>query len=448
MIQTMRNAWKVPELRGKLLFTVFALLIFRLGSAVPVPFINVDMLSDYMTAQSASIFGLLNVMSGDAFAQATVFALSIQPYINSSIIIQLLTIAIPALERLQKEGGEEGKKKLAAITRYATVGIALIQAFGFYTMLRVGSGGTSFLSTTGIWPAFVIIAAFVAGSAFLMWLGEQITEFGIGNGISIILFAGIVARGPSMVGSMIDGVRGWIAKSDPAASLVLHPAFILLIVAGMLLLVAFIVFMDNSERRIPVQYAKRVVGRKMYGGQSSHLPIKVNMSGVLPIIFAQSIASIPATIGMFVPSAQTPGSGWYTFLQVFDSRGWVYCIVYFLLIVFFSYFYNTIQFNPIEVSNNLKKNGGFIPGFRPGKPTSDFLSKVVSRITMFGALYLAVVALLPTIVGNIMLLAGSSAGRSLAIGGTSVIIVVGVALETVKALEAQLMMRHYKGFLE
>ena len=448
MIQTIRNAWKVPELRSKLLFTVFALLIFRLGAAIPVPFIDTLQLKAHMTAQSASIFSLLNVMSGDAFAQATVFALSIQPYINSSIIIQLLTIAIPALERLQKEGGEEGKKKLAAITRYATVGIALIQAFGFYTMLRVGSGGTSFLSTTGIWPAFVIIAAFVAGSAFLMWLGEQITEFGIGNGISIILFAGIVARGPSMVGSMIDGVRGWIAKSDPAASLVLHPAFILLIVAGMLLLVAFIVFMDNSERRIPVQYAKRVVGRKMYGGQSSHLPIKVNMSGVLPIIFAQSIASIPATIGMFVPSAQTPGSGWYTFLQVFDSRGWVYCIVYFLLIVFFSYFYNTIQFNPIEVSNNLKKNGGFVPGFRPGKPTSDFLSKVVSRITMFGALYLAVVALLPTIVGNIMLLAGSSAGRSLAIGGTSVIIVVGVALETVKALEAQLMMRHYKGFLE
>ena len=448
MIQTMRNAWKVPELRAKLLFTVFALLIFRLGSAIPVPFINVGMLSDYMKAQSASIFGLLNVMSGDAFAQATVFALSIQPYINSSIIIQLLTIAIPALERLQKEGGEEGKKKLAAITRYATVGIALIQAFGFYTMLRVGSNGTSFLSTDNIWAAFVIIAAFVAGSAFLMWLGEQITEFGIGNGISIILFAGIVARGPSMVGSMIEGVRGWMAKADPATSLVLHPAFILLIVAGMLLLVAFIVFMDNSERRIPVQYAKRVVGRKMYGGQSSHLPIKVNMSGVLPIIFAQSIASIPATIGMFVPSAQVKGSGWYNFLQVFDSRGWVYCIVYFLLIVFFSYFYNTIQFNPIEVSNNLKKNGGFIPGFRPGKPTSDFLSKVVSRITMFGALYLAVVALLPTLVGNIMLLAGSSAGRSLAIGGTSVIIVVGVALETVKALEAQLMMRHYKGFLE
>lgn len=448
MIQTIRNAWKVPELRNKLLFTVFALLIFRVGAAVPVPFIDTEMLGTYMQAQSASIFGLLNVMSGDAFAQATVFALSIQPYINSSIIIQLLTIAIPALERLQKEGGEEGKKKIAAITRYATVAIALIQAFGFYTFLRVGSNGTSLLTVSGIWPAFVIIAAFVAGSAFLMWLGEQITEFGIGNGISVILFAGIVARGPAMVGNMISGVANWSAGRDPKSYMVLHPAFILLIVAGMLLLVAFIVFMDNSERRVPVQYAKRVVGRKMYGGQSSHLPIKVNMSGVLPIIFAQSIASIPATIGMFVPSAQVEGSGWHTFLEIFDTRGLPYCIVYFLLIVFFSYFYNTIQFNPVEVANNLKKNGGFIPGFRPGKPTSDFLSKVVSRITMFGALYLAVVALLPTIVGNIMFALGSSAGRGLAIGGTSVIIVVGVALETVKALEAQLMMRHYKGFLE
>ena len=448
MIQTIRNAWKVPELRNKLLFTIFALLIFRVGAAIPVPFIDTAMLSDYIQSQSASIFSLLNVMSGDAFAQATVFALSIQPYINSSIIIQLLTIAIPALERLQKEGGEEGKKKLTAITRYATVAIALLQAFGYYTFLRVGSNGTSLLTVQGVWPAIVIISAFVAGSAFLMWLGEQITEFGIGNGISIILFAGIVGRVPNMVYNIYLGVIGWMNGADPASAMVLHPAFIILIVLGMLLLVAFIVFMDNSERRIPVQYAKRVVGRKMYGGQSSHLPIKVNMSGVLPIIFAQSIASIPATIGMFVPSAQTKGSGWNTFLEIFDTRGVPYCIVYFLLIVLFSYFYNTIQFNPVEVANNLKKNGGFIPGFRPGKPTSDFLNKVVSRVTMFGALYLAVVALLPTIVGNIMSLAGSSAGRSLAIGGTSVIIVVGVALETVKALEAQLMMRHYKGFLE
>ena len=446
MIKTIRNAWKVPELRGKLLFTVFALLIFRLGSAIPVPFIDTKTLSDYIGQQSASIFSLLNVMSGDAFAQATVFALSIQPYINSSIIIQLLTIAIPALERMSKEGGEEGKKKIAAITRYATVAIALIQAFGYYTMIHYYG-----LVAEGVWPAIVIIAAFVAGSAFLMWLGEQITEFGIGNGISIILFAGIVARGPSMVYSVYAGVVNWMhgaVYSETNQVSVLHPAFILLIVAGMLLLVTFIVFMDGAERRIPVQYAKRVVGRKMYGGQSSHLPVKLAMSGVLPIIFAQSIASIPATIGMFVPSASKPGTFWHGFLSVFDSRGVFYSIVYFLLIVAFSYFYNTIQFNPIEVANNLKKNGGFVPGFRPGKPTSDFISKVVSRLTLFGALYLAVVALLPTIVGNIMLLAGSSAGKSLSIGGTSIIIVVGVALETVKALEAQLMMRHYKGFLE
>ena len=445
MIQTIKNAWKVPELRGKILFTVFALLIFRVGSAIPVPFIDTKTLSDYIQSQSGTIFGLLNVMSGDAFAQATVFALSIQPYINSSIIIQLLTIAIPALERLQKEGGEEGKKKLEAITRYATVAIAIIQAFGFYTFLRVGSNGTSLLTVQGVWPAFVIIAAFVAGSAFLMWLGEQITEFGIGNGISIILFAGIVARGPAMVSTIYNGVRAWMANANPETAIVMHPVFVPFVIIGMLLLVAFIVFMDNSERRIPVQYAKRVVGRKMYGGQSSHLPIKVNMSGVLPIIFAQAIASIPATIGMFIPNK---GAGWKAFEEIFSPTGLVYSVVYCLLIILFSYFYNTIQFNPVEVANNLKKNGGFIPGFRPGKPTSDFLSKVISRLTMFGAIYLGIVALLPTIVGNIMALFKSSAGSSLGIGGTSVIIVVGVALETVKALEAQLMMRHYKGFLE
>ena len=384
-------------------------------------------------------------MSGDAFAQATVFALSIQPYINSSIIIQLLTIAIPALERLQKEGGEEGKKKLEAITRYATVAIAIIQAFGFYTFLRVGSNGTSLLTVQGVWPAFVIIAAFVAGSAFLMWLGEQITEFGIGNGISIILFAGIVARGPAMVSTIYNGVRAWMANANPETAIVMHPVFVPFVIIGMLLLVAFIVFITDAERRIPVQYAKRVVGRKMYGGQSSHIPIKVNMSGVLPIIFAQAIASIPATIGMFIPNK---GAGWKAFEEIFSPTGLVYSVVYCLLIILFSYFYNTIQFNPVEVANNLKKNGGFIPGFRPGKPTSDFLSKVISRLTMFGAIYLGIVALLPTIVGNIMALFKSSAGSSLGIGGTSVIIVVGVALETVKALEAQLMMRHYKGFLE
>ena len=443
MIQTIRSAWKVQELRNKLLFTVFALLIFRVGSAIPVPFIDAQTLSSYINSQSLSIFSLLNVMSGDAFAQATVFALSIQPYINSSIIIQLLTIAIPALEKMAKDEGEEGKKKIAAITRYATVAIALLQAFGYYTLIN--SYG---LIQGGIWPAFVIIFAFTAGSAFLMWLGEQITEFGVGNGISIILFGGIIARGPNMVYSMIMGVRVWMTGADSSTHSSLHPAFIPLILVGMLLLVVFIVFITNSERRVPVQYAKRVVGRKMYGGQSSHIPIKVNMSGVMPIIFAQAIASIPATIGMFVPSAQTEGSGWNTFLKVFDSNGIIYCVVYFLLIILFSYFYNTIQFNPVEISNNLKKNGGFVPGFRPGKPTADFLARVINRLTMFGAIYLAVVALLPAITGNIMQAFGSTAGRGLAIGGTSIIIVVGVALETVKALEAQLMMRHYKGFLE
>ena len=452
MLTTIRNAWKVQELRNKLLFTIFALLIFRLGCAIPVPFINGKVLSEYMSAQSATIFGLLNVMRGDAFSQATLFALSIQPYINASIIIQLLTIAIPALERLAKDGGEEGKRKIEAITRYTTVGIAILQGFGYYTWINYyNNNGLNMLNAPegyGVWVAFVIVAAFVAGSAFVMWLGEQITEFGIGNGISIILFGGIVARGPAMISTMISGVRSWANKADSASAKTLHPGFIPLIIVGMLALVVFVVFINDAERRIPVQYAKRVVGRKMYGGQSSHIPIKVNMSGVLPVIFAQSIASIPATIGMFVPSATQEGTGWYKFLQVFDNTGLVYSIVYFLLIVMFSYFDSTIPFHPVEVANNLQKNGGFIPGFRPGRPTVEFLMRVISRLTLFGAIYLAIVAILPTIVGNIMKACGSSAGGSLSIGGTSIIIIVGVALETTKALEAQLMMRHYKGFLE
>ena len=447
MIQTIRNAWRVPELKKKMLFTIMALLIFRLGSAIPVPYIDGNALQQYLDSQSGTILSLMNAMNGSAFSMATVFALSIQPYINSSIIIQLLTVAIPALERMARDGGEEGRKKIASITRYTTVAIALLQGFGYYSLVN-GYGLVNGGALPGVWVGLVIVLSFTAGSAFLMWLGEQITEFGIGNGISIILFAGIVARGPAMVSTIYSGVRGWAAGLDAASYQVMHPVFIPFVIIGMLLLVAFIVFITNAERRIPVQYAKRVVGRKMYGGQSSHIPIKVNMSGVLPIIFAQAIATIPATIGMYVPSAQVEGSGWNTFLSVFDPRGWVYGIVYFLLIVLFSYFYNTIQFNPIEVANNLKKNGGFIPGFRPGKPTSDFLSKVISRITMFGAIYLGVIALLPTIVGNIMTFFKSSAGSNLGIGGTSIIIVVGVALETVKALEAQLMMRHYKGFLE
>ena len=455
MFKTVRNAWAIPELRKKILFTIFALLIFRLGSSIPVPWIDTKGLQDYLNAMSGSIFGLINAMSGNAFAMATVFALGVQPYINSSIIIQLLTVAIPALERMQKEGGEEGRKKIAAITRYTTVGIALLQGFGYFTLINANGLISGDLPT---WLAgIIIVLSFTAGSAFVMWLGEQITEFGIGNGISEILFPGIVPRFPSMGQGMVPGVQRWAmpltdseisamgtTQGEASRNSLVHPAMIPLIVIGVLALVVFIVFINDSERRIPVQYAKRVVGRKMYGGQSSHIPMKVNMSGVMPIIFAQAIASLPATIAAFIPGGMDS-----TFMKVFDSNGLVYAIVYFLLILGFSYFYATMQFNPIEVANNLKKNGGFVPGFRPGKPTADFIHKVLGKITLFGAIYLAIIALLPIITANIINLAsGSQMGSSLSIGGTSIIIVVGVALETVKALEAQMLMRHYKGFLE
>ena len=426
MFTTLRNAWKIPELRKKILFTLFVLLIYRLGSCVPVPYINVDVLNNYYTQQlSNTVLGLYNAMSGSAFSNATVFALGIQPYINASIIIELLCIAIPALERLAKDEGEEGKKKIQKITRYTTVGLSLLMGIAYYIMLKNASAQYSILEQTTFVSGMVIVMTFMAGAAFLMWVGEQIDQFGIGNGISMILFAGIVSRVPSMVSSLFS-LKWYVA---------------ILMVVGMLAIVMFIVFISNSERRIPVQYAKRVVGRKMYGGQSTNLPIKVNMSGVLPIIFAQSIATLPATIMAFVGA---PASGFWAWMNtyVFDTKSAVYIIVYFFLIIAFSYFYATIQFNPIEIANNLKKNGGFIPGFRPGKPTSDFIFKVINKITLFGALYLAVIALLPIIVGIII------KDTTLSIGGTSVIIVVGVALETVKSLEAQMLMRHYKGFLE
>ena len=441
MIQTIKNAWKIPELRKKIMFTVFALLIFRLGSAVPVPFVNTTLLGNYLNNMSGTIFGLMNAMSGGAFATATVFALGVQPYINSSIIIQLLTVAIPALERLQKEGGEEGRKKIAAITRYTTVAIALLQGFGYYTLIKA-NGLLNLGGMNGVWAGIVIVVSFTAGSAFIMWLGEQITEFGIGNGISIILFAGIVSRVPSMVQTLWLGVTNNISgiTGDNVFSLPWWGA--VLIVVGMLAIVVFIVFISNAERRLPVQYAKRVVGRKMYGGQSSHIPMKVNMSGVMPIIFAQSIASLPATIGAFAGWDTTTEGFGGGLMRVFDTAGLLYSVIYFLLILGFSYFYSTMQFNPIEVANNLKKNGGFIPGFRPGKPTADFIHKVLNKITLFGALYLSVIAIAPIITQNL------TGARNLAIGGTSIIIVVSVALETMKALEAQMLMRHNKGFLE
>ncbi|MGO5113658.1 preprotein translocase subunit SecY [Candidatus Avoscillospira sp. LCP25S3_F1] len=423
MFTTLRNAWKIPELRKKILFTLFILLIFRLGNAVPVPYVNVTALASYFNSQlSDTILGLYNAMSGSAFSQATVFALSIQPYINASIIIQLLTIAIPALERLSKEGGEEGKRQIQRITRYTTVGLGLLMGLAYYVMLN----NAGLLTHTGFLYGLVIVLSFTAGSCFVMWLGEQITEFGIGNGISIILFANIISRLPAGISHIFTGVaRGTLAWY-----------LALLIVIGVLLLVLFVVFITNAERRIPVQYAKRVVGRKMYGGQSTHLPIKVNMSGVLPIIFAQSIASLPATIAAFTGHT----SGWL-YENLFSNRSFLYGLVYFLLIIAFSFFYATVQYNPVEIANNLKKNGGFIPGFRPGRPTAEFISKVINKITFFGALYLAVIALVPIILGALV-------DNMLSIGGTSVIIVVGVARETVSALEAQMMMRHYKGFLE
>lgn len=428
MFSTLRNAWKVADLRKKILFTFFIILIYRLGNVIPVPFVDTTALQQAFDAQLGNtILGLYNVMSGSAFSQATIFALSIQPYINASIIIQLLTIAIPALERLSKDGGEEGKKKIERITRWTTVALGLLMGFAYYMMLD--RTFTGILSENGFLPAVVIILSFTAGASLVMWLGEQITEFGIGNGISIILFANIVSRLPS----------GAISMGTQLVNDFSHYWYVALItLVAMIAMMVFIVFITQSERRIPVSYAKRVVGRKVYGGQNTTLPIKVNMTGVLPIIFAQSICSLPATIATFCGMSQD--NGWYKY--VFNNTSAVYCVFYFLLIIGFSYFYATVQYNPVEIANNLKKNGGFIPGFRPGKPTSDFIRKVINKITLFGALYLAVVAIAPVIAGAIL---GSN---TISIGGTSVIIVVGVALETVAAMEAQMLMRHYKGFLE
>ncbi|MCL2045478.1 MAG: preprotein translocase subunit SecY [Oscillospiraceae bacterium] len=432
MIETMRNAWRAEEIRAKLLFTLFMILLYRLGNAVTVPYINTAMLSTYFNQVSNSMLGLMNTMSGSALERASIFALSIQPYINASIIVQLLTIAIPALERMQKEGGEEGKKKLEKITRYSTVAIAILQGYGYYVIIRNGINGVSMLSSdaVGNLPAIIIVATFVTGSALLMWMGEQITEFGIGNGISVILFVSIVSRFPTSLASMIRAII-----SEPS-----NWWIYLLVLIGALAIIVLIVIVTNAERRIPVQYSKRVVGRRMYGGQSTHLPMKVNMSGVLPVIFAQSIASIPATIAVFVPKWENS-----TFMRIFDATSLLYAFLYFLLIVFFSYFYSTVQFNPIEIANNLRKNGGFIPGFRAGKPTSEFIQNVLTKITLFGALYLAIIAITPILISRFSETARTS---GLSLGGTSVIIVVSVALEIIKQLEAQLLMRHYKGFLE
>lgn len=433
MLTTLRNAWKIADLRKKLLFTLLIILLYRIGNVIPVPFVNVQKMSQLFEQQlSNTILGLMNMMSGGAFSMATIFALGIQPAINASIIIQLLTIAIPALERLSKEGGEAGKKTLSKITRYTTVGLGVLMGFAYYMMLVNYNSQYSnqLLTQTGVLPAIVIILTFTAGATLVTWLGDQITEFGIGNGISMILFANIIARIPQGIFMPI--------YQELKLSFSSFWYWALLIVIAMLAVIVFIVFVSQAERRIPVQYAKRVVGRKVYGGQNTHLPIKVNMSGVMPIIFAQSIASLPATICAFAGVGS--GNWWYD--HVFDSKSAIYCVCYLLLIVGFSYFYATIQYNPVEVANNLKKNGGFIPGFRPGRPTSDFIRKVINKVTLFGAIYLGIIAVLPIVIG------AAFGNTNFSFGGTSVIIVVSVALETVAAIEAQMMMRNYSGFLQ
>ena len=432
MFETLKNAWKIADLRKKILFTLFILLLFRIGSAIPVPFLDPSGMKE-MLSQSGNLLGYLDVLTGGALGNATIFAMSITPYITSSIVIQLLTIAIPALERMAKEG-EDGRKKINKITRYTTVGLALIQAIAYYLMLRNTSGVVQYTTGFSGWfAAIVIVACFTAGTALIVWLGEQINEKGIGNGISMILFAGILSRFPSVIATFIAYFQ--LAAIGQTQYYFLVP----LVVVIFLVVIAFIVLMTNAERRIPVQYAKRVVGRKQYGGQSSHIPIKVNMSGVMPIIFASSLLSIPGTIKAFVDPSET--GFWGKFLGAFDYNTAVYAILYFLLIIAFNYFYVSVQYNPIEISNNIRKNNGTVPGIRPGKPTSDFIGKIISKITFIGAIFLALVAILPIAFGAV-------SGMNIALGGTTVLIIVGVAIDTMRQMESQMMMRHYKGFLD
>ena len=434
MFQTLKNAWHIADLRKKILYTLMILVLFRLGTAVPVPFLDAQVLQQMLQnpANAGNLLGYLDILSGGAFARATIFALSITPYITSSIVIQLLTVAIPALERMAKEG-EDGRRKINKITRYVTVALALLQAWAYYTLLRNQSGAVMYRSGfAGIFSAIVIIAAFMGGAMLIVYLGERIDEHGIGNGISMILFAGIVSRGPAAIQKL------WIYL-QMGSEQPMYYFTVPLIVVLFLALIVVIIIMTNAERRIPVQYAKKVVGRKMYGGQSTFIPIKVNMSGVLPIIFASSLLAIPGTIKAFVAPN---GTGfWANFLGAFNYNTPLYAVLYFILILAFNYFYVAIQYNPIEMSNNLRNNSGTIPGIRPGRPTSDFIARIISKITLVGGIFLALVAVLPIGIGGITKM-------NIALGGTSIIIVVGVAPDTFRQLESQMMMRHYKGFLE
>lgn len=438
MLQTIRNAWKLPELRSKILFTLFILLIYRLGSVLPVPYVNSTFVSELMNS-STGIFQYFNILSGDAFAKANLFALSISPYITSSIVMQLLTIAIPYLENLAKEG-DEGRKKISRITRYVTVILGVITAIGYYTYVKNMPGmfgwyGVSTLTDDGFFAAVVIVACYSAGAAIIMWLAEKINEHGIGNGISLILLANIVSRVPSLVFTAVREI-----VQAPTVLNIIKFVVIALVALG---LIYFVVHMSSAERRIPVQYAKRQVGRRMYGGQNTYLPLKLNMTGVMPIIFASSIVALPSTIGLMFGKDATSGGVWGAILKVFSTQNPVYAILNFILIIAFAYFYISISFNPIEVANNLKKNGGSILGIRPGKPTTDYISKILSRITLIGAIFLGLISTIPLLVGLI-----SDDWSILAFGGSSIIIVVGVIIETITEIETQMTMRHYKGFLE
>ena len=442
MFGVIKNAFKIVDLRKKILFTLLIILIFRIGAAIPLPFVSLG--TSGLDTGDGSIISYLSMLTGDAFKYGTLFALGISPYINSSIIMQLLTVAIPALERLSKEG-EEGRKKIASITRYVTVILGLLQATAYFFYLK-NSGGYlvapdgSALTGGALWfAAITIILMLTAGTALIMWLGEQINDKGIGNGISIILFAGILSSFPTTIysygASFIEGIKG---NADS-----IYVIFAPIILVVFLAVIGFIVWMDNAERRIPIQYAKKVVGRKVYGGQSTHMPIKVNLSGVLPIIFASSILALPSTVLMFLNENNLSGF-WKGFFNFFRTSSWGYALLYFVLIIIFAYFYASIQYNPVEMANNLRQNSGAIPGIRPGKPTSDYIQRILSRLVLLGALLLSVIAILPIILNLII----NDARINISLGGTSVLIVVGVALETVKAIESQMMMRHYKGFLD
>lgn len=435
MFTVIRNAWKIPDVRKKILFTLFIILIFRLGCAIPVPFITGEGIGDLFASEGGNFFNYLDIMTGGGLSQASILSLGVTPYINASIIIQLLTVAIPALERLSKEG-EEGRKTIAKITRYATVGFSLLLGLAYFLTLKSQGAVAETSGFGGFFVACVIILSFTAGSALVMWMGEQINDHGLGNGISIILFAGIISRGPQLIQKIV----GWLSVGfgDPKSNwlnLVITPLYLALALAA----VALVVFMSEAERRIPIQYAQRVVGRKVYGGQNTHIPIKVNMTGVMPIIFASTLVSLPGTIATFVNP--TAGSFWDKVLGVFRNVSIWYAIIYFVLIIAFNYFYVSIQYNPVEIANNLRKNSGTVPGIRPGKPTSDFIGKIVNRVTLIGALLLSVIAVAP------ILLTIFIPSMDLSLGGTSLLIIVGVALETVRTLESQMMMRHYKGFL-